>query len=271
MEFWIGLMNILEAKMKMPATYGWYHILWLCGTAGLTMLLCTRFRHCKNETVEKVVFWVAAVVALLEVYKQIVYTLRVVNGAVVADFQWYAFPWQFCSTPMYAGLLTGIFRKGKIHDALYAYLATFVVFAGLCVMIYPGDVYTDLVGINIQTMVCHSTMIILGVWLLASGYVPLGHRTVLKGCCVFSVAVAIAVVLNEGMWYSGILGDETFNMFFISRHFPGTLPVYSLVQQVVPYPWCLIIYVAAFTAAAFLVMGAAQLVCNRQKTRVGQT
>ncbi len=270
MEFCIGFLNILEAKMKTPDSYGWYHLLWLALTVGLTVLLCTRFRHCRPETIEKAVFWVVAVVALLEIYKQTVYTLSVEDGTIVADFQWYAFPWQFCSTPMYAGLLTGVFRRGKIHDALYAYLATYVVFAGLCVMIYPGDVFTNRIGINIQTMVCHSSMIVVGVWLLATGYVPLGCRSVLKGCCVFSAAVAIAVVLNEVMWYSGLLGDETFNMFFISRHFPGTLAVYRVVQQVVPYPWCLLIYIGAFTLAAALVMGAAQLALKKENTKVGQ-
>ncbi len=254
MEFWIEILNILEAKMPVPALYGWYHFLWLGIVAGLTVLLCTRYRSCRPETVQKVVFGVAAVVFLLEIYKQTVYTLSVEGGVLAADFQWYAFPWQFCSTPMYAGLLTGVFRKGKIHDALYAYLATFVVFAGLCVMIYPGDVYIDLIGINIQTMVCHGSMIVVGIWLLVTKIVPLGWKTVGKAALVFTAAVAIAVLLNELMWYSGILGDETFNMFFVSRHFPGTLPVYSLVQQVVPYPWCLVLYIAGFTAAACLMM-----------------
>ena len=78
----------------------------------------------------------ALVVILLEIYKQINYTFSY-EGAITFDYQWYAFPFQFCSTPMYVGLLVGLFRKGKIHDALCAYLATYAVFAGLCVMIYP--------------------------------------------------------------------------------------------------------------------------------------
>ncbi len=270
MDFWIRILNILQVKMEVPAMYGWYHLLWLGITAGLTVLLCTRYRHCRPETVQRVVFWVAVVVALLELYKQVVLTLRVSDGTIVAKYPWHIFPWQFCSTPLYMGLLTGVFRKGKIHDALYAYLATFVVFAGLCVMLCPGDVFMNLVGINIQTMICHGSMIVVGVWLLATGSVPLNCASVWKASGVFAASLGLAIVLNEVMWYSGILGDQIFNMFYVSPHFPGTLAVYWVVQKAVAYPWCLIVYVAVFTAAAFLVMLSVRAIFREKEKDIAQ-
>ncbi|MBP3700546.1 MAG: hypothetical protein J6I64_01520, partial [Lachnospiraceae bacterium] len=69
--------------------------------------------------------------------------------------------------------------------------------------------------------------------------------------------VLIAILLNEGAYFSGLLATEEFNMFFISRHCPPSLPVYSLIQEILPYPWCLLIYVTAFTAAAGLMLLAA--------------
>ena len=199
------------------------------------------------------VFITAVVVTLAELYKQINYSFSYTNG-IDFDYQWYAFPFQFCSTPMYAGLLAGLLRKGKLQDALYAYLATFAVFAGLCVMIYPGDVFVHTLGINIQTVICHGSMICVGVYLFHTGTVKLEHRTILKAMAVFSCTVSIAVVLNEIAHWSGLLDREVFNMFFISRHCKPSLPVYSLVQTVVPYPWCLLIYIVAFTLASYLIL-----------------
>lgn len=199
------------------------------------------------------VFITAVVVTLAELYKQINYSFSYTNG-IDFDYQWYAFPFQFCSTPMYAGLLAGLLRKGKLQDALYAYLATFAVFAGLCVMIYPGDVFVHTLGINIQTVICHGSMICVGVYLFHTGTVKLEHRTILKAMAVFSCTVSIAVVLNEIAHWSGLLDREVFNMFFISRHCKPSLPVYSLVQAVVPYPWCLLIYIVAFTLASYLIL-----------------
>ena len=77
---------------------------------------------------------------------------------------------------------------------------------------------------------------------------------------VFSVAVCMAVVLNELAFVVGIVPNETFNMFFVSRHCAPSLPVYSLVQAVVPYPWCLILYIAGFSAASYVLVLIAMLV-----------
>lgn len=254
MDILIPVLNFLKMKMETPVSYGWFHILnWLI-VIGFTVFLCIRHRRPDEKAVSRVVFGVALVVTLLEIYKQTVYTFSAGEGSITADYQWYAFPWQFCSSPMYAGLLTGIFRKGKIHDALYAYLATYALFAGLCVMFYPADVFIDLIGINIQTMVCHGSMVVIGIWLLMSGKVKLAHKTILKAVCVFAGFIAVAIFLNELTWRLDLTGGETFNMFFISPHWEGTLPVYSMVQQVVPYPWCLVIYISAFTAAAYIML-----------------
>ena len=257
MEFWINILNVLNTQMETPALYGWYHLIWLAIIIGLTVFLCTRCREASPENIRRVVFWTAVAVALLEIYKQINYTFRVVDGSLTVDYQWYAFPFQFCSTPMYVGLLAGIFRKGKIHDALCAYLASYSVFAGLCVMIYPGDVFCTTAGINFQTMVCHGSMIVIGVWLLATGYVKPNVKSLRSAAVVFASAVCLAAVMNEIAYLTGLLKTEIFNMFFISPHCDPSLPVYSLVQKAVDYPWSLIIYIAAFTAAAGIILLAA--------------
>lgn len=262
------VLTLLDTAMSRPQLYGWFHILWLVITIGSTVVLCRRFGKNKDKYAPTIVLAVAVAVTLLEVYKQINYTFTVSDtGAVSGDFQWYAFPFQFCSMPMYVGLLTGLFRKGKVHDALYAFLATYSVFAGVCVMLYPQDVFIETIGINIQTMICHGSMIAVGVYLLYSGYVKIEHRTVFKAMPVFAVAVALAAVMNEVAHLTGLLQTETFNMFFISPHCEPSLPVYSLVQQVVPFPWCLLIYIAVFTLAAYIILLLAMLIRNLRKSK----
>jgi len=252
LSFFQDLLRIMDAEMQRPTLFGWFHLLSLALTVALTVFLCLRYKN-RSEKIRFMVLAVAVIVLLLEVYKQINYTFSYEDG-ITANYQWYAFPFQFCSTPMYIGLLAGLTKKGKIHEAACAYLATYAVFAGLCVMIYPGDVFIKTIGINIQTMICHGTMISVGVCLLATGYVKLEHKTILRAIPIFAACIAVAMIMNETAVATGIIGDETFNMFYISPHFEGTLPVYSLVQQVVPYPWCLVIYIAAFSVAAYLML-----------------
>lgn len=264
---WTDVLRTLDAKMEEPELFGWFHITFLLLSFIAAAILCLLHKNATQERVRNIVLGVAVAVIILEVYKQINYSFSYADGNVAFQYQWYAFPWQFCSMPMYVGFLAGIFRKGRIHDSLCAFLATYAMFAGLCVMFYPETVFIDTIGINIQTMICHGSMITVGIYLLYSGYVKLEHKTILKAIPIFIVSVLTAVILNEIAFQSGLLNDHEFNMFFISPHCEPSLPIYSLVQNAVPYPWCLIIYVSVFTLAAYLIllvaMGIKYLVKNK--------
>ncbi len=251
MSFWQRLLAVLDTEMPAPEPYGWFHLLFVLLSVIAVIPL---YRHCRQPgQIRRVVLLTALVVLALELYKQVNYAFSYENG-ISFDFQWYAFPFQFCSTPMYVGLLAGLTRKGKLHESLCAYLATYSIFAGVSVMAYPVTVFVKTVGINLQTMICHGSMITIGIYLLATGYVPLKSKTVVKALPVFLVNVALAAIMNEIAYVAGLLETDGFNMFFISPHQDPHLPVYSLVQQAVPYPWCLVIYVLGFTAAGWLML-----------------
>ncbi len=257
MGFWAAIVSFFDSDMTTPTAYGWFHILWILLSFLVGILLCVTHKRGDTRRVRIVVLIAAITVIVLEVYKQIIFTLEVTSGVVSADYQWYAFPWQFCSTPMYVGLLTAVFRRGRVHHALMSYLATYALFAGLCVMVYPGDVFIETIGINIQTMVCHGSMITVGIYLWGSGYVKFHWKTLVGALSVFASLVGVAVVLNELFYHTGIVGEETFNMFYISHHFPPHLPVYSSVQEALPYPLDLLVYILGFSLFAMIITLAA--------------
>lgn len=256
-------LRILDWPMAKPPLYGWYHLFWLMIPFVAAWMLCRHHRRTKHpeKYIRRVVLNTAVLVAVLEAFKQINFDLVWEDDELQVDMQWYAFPFQFCSTPMYAGLLTGVFRRGRIHDSLCAYLATYAVFGGLCVMLYPVTVFTNTLLINVQTMVCHASMLTIGIFLFYTNHVKTENRTLLKAIPVFGIFVTIAMLLNEAAYQSGLLAaGHNFNMFFISPYGEPELPVYSLIQSVVPYPWCLIIYVLVFTLAAYVVLRTARAI-----------
>lgn len=269
MTFWQSVLAFLDSSMQTPEGYGWFHLFWFLLSFLALIPLCRFPKKPSADHVRRVVLVTAILVTALEIYKQINYSFSYEDG-IVFDYQWYAFPFQFCSTPMYIGLLAGLTKKGKVHESLCAYLATYAMFAGLAVMIYPNDVFISTIGINIQTMICHGSMITIGIYLFASGYVKLQHKTILKAMPVFAVNVALAAVMNEIAYQVGLLETETFNMFFISPHCDPSLLVYSDVQKLVPFPFCLIIYILGFTAAAYVIlllaMGIGALIRKTRRT-----
>ena len=260
------VLRILDTPMQTPSMYGWFHLLALGMMFVSIALLHKCCRKHSPERVSRVVLIVSFITFLLEIYKQINYNIAY-EGGVRLELQLYAFPWQFCSTPMYAGLLAGCIRKGKVHDALCAYLATYAVFAGAAVMAYPSTVFVDTIGINIQTMFCHASAVVIGVYLYMSGYVKPEFGTIFKAIPVFLVAVAIAVVLNEAAFFAGILEEHDFNMFFISRHEESELPVYGQIHKALPYPLSVVVYVLGFTAAASGVLLGAMGMSRIRKKR----
>lgn len=253
MSFWQSVLAFLDSSMETPTPFGWFHLMWLAITF-LALIPLLRLPKAQSpDHVRCIVLVSAIIVTVLEVYKQINYSFSYESG-ITFDYQWYAFPFQFCSTPMYIGLLAGLIKKGKVHESLCAYLATYAVFAGAAVMLCPNDVFISTIGINIQTMICHGSMITIGIYLFATGYVKLEHKTLLRALPVFAVTVGLAAVMNEIAHLTGLLETETFNMFYISPYCDPHLLVYKDVQAVVPFPWSLVIYILGFTAAAYVIL-----------------
>lgn len=253
MSFWGNALTFLESTMPRPYPFGWFHITTTLFCILIGFFLC-RYPGAQAERRVRIVLGVTtALVILGEIIKQVIYTFEF-NGIVIeADYQWFSFPFQFCSTPMYIGLIAAL-TKGRVHRFCCDYLGSFALFAGIAVLVYPAQIYNEFIAINIQTMICHGSMLSLGIYLLHTGYVKCNIRTLRRASVVFLINVAIAVVLNEIAFYAGILETDVFNMFYISPHCEPTLAVYSWVQAVVPYPWCLAVYILAFTIAAGLVL-----------------
>ena len=244
------ILAILDKSMERPTLYGWYHLLCL----GIVILLSLFFVAVGKKMTVKSVYGVlkfAAITLLLfEVYKQLNYSYDVSEDAW--GYQWYAFPFQFCSTPMYVMLLAGCLKDGKLRNCLCSFLATYGLFAGVAVMLYPGDVFISTIGINIQTMVHHGAMVIIGVMMYSSRSAKLSHSTIFKGLPIFVCLVGIAIGMNV-LYHQYGPADQTFNMFYISPYHPCTLPVLSMIYPLVPYPVFFCIYVIGFSIAGYIM------------------
>lgn len=260
MSFFEKFLTDLSMGMDMPKSYGWFHLMFVFLTIVASVALCCRQRDAKDKTVRAIclVGWLLMVVG--EVLKQIVYTYSIVDGAVVADFQWYAFPYQLCSTPLYVLPLVIFLKDGLVRDAATAYMIAFSIFGGLCVYVFPGDVFSNFAVVSLQTMVHHGLQIVLGVYLASRYRAKLNYKYYLKGGAVFVALLIVAMIMNITV-HNALVGagiDETFNMFYISPYFDCTLPILSLIYPKVPYPVFLAIYVVGFIAAAAIIFYAAK-------------
>ena len=244
------LLALLDGQMKEPTLFGWYHLLCLVIVVALCAIVIHKRKLFTPQRVRLALGIAAGLLLSLEVYKQFNFSYNADKDSW--GYQWYAFPFQFCSTPMYVMLVAAILKDGKIQHSLYAFLASYGFFAGAAVMFYPADVFIETIGINVQTMVHHGMMVVVGVFMYATGAVKSSHRTILHALPTFGALVTLALTAN--ILY-GQFGDpdQTFNMFFISPYYDCTLPVLSAIGEKVPYPVFLACYVFGFTAAGYIV------------------
>lgn len=254
----INFLSFLKSTMNKPTLYGWFHLLCFALTIGVAVLLSIKLKNADDKKIRKFLLISSIIMICLEIYKQFIFSYSISDGVITWNYQWYAFPFQFCSTPMYIALIASLVKKGKFQDCLYSFLATFGLFGGLIVMLVPSNVFMSYIGINIQTMVHHGLMIVIGAVLLSSKSVKLEHKTILKAGYVFLALSAIALLMNCVYVWCG--GTHNFNMFYISPYKESELLVFKDIQKAVPFVIFLLSYIVGFSLAGYIVLLVAMLI-----------
>ncbi len=274
MNFFEKFLDFLQFKIdSAPVSYGLFHFLMLGIIILTTVILCIKFMDSDDKSFRKLLFVIWCILVVGELYHQSCFYFAVEGGAVVWEYQWYKFPFQFCSTPLYI-LPFIIFPKNeRIRDCAMAFMASFSFFAGLAVMIYPNDVFIDIIGVSIQTMIHHGLQMSLGILIALRNRHRLNFKFYLGGVPVFAILIGVAMILNVVGYHllqnAGL--DDTFNMFYVSPYFDCTLPVLNLIYPLVPYPVFLLIYFIGFIGVGAFVFYLVKLgvdIYGRIKVRI---
>ena len=253
------IVHSLQTTMQRPTLYGTFHIVALIIAFAIAAFLVWKFKDAKDKTLRRLLLVIWVVITLFEVYKQLVFSLSVDEFMNATwRFQWFSFPFQFCSTPLYLMPILIFAKEGKFRNAITAYMATFSLFAGLIVMFYPSTVFVNYIGINIQTMVHHGMQIAVGVLLVAHNRHHLNKRFFAWSVMVFTALCVIALIFNivvqNALIASG--SDQVVNMFYISPYISSELPVFSTIYPLVPYPVFFMIYLLGFSLVALIIYAA---------------
>ncbi len=250
------LFSLFTIEVPKPTNYGWFHLLFIAIVIAVTIFLCVRFKDSEAKVFRRIALICWLIMVVFEIYKQIVFSITLENEMFVKDYDWSAFPYQLCSTPLYILPFVAFIKNQKINDFFASYISTFALFGGIVVFLYPNDVFNhEYLGIHIQTMVHHGLQIVTGIFFAVYNRKRLNFTYFLKAIPVFLSLLAVACILNESVIISlkqnGI--DDKFNMFYISRFFPNHLPILSTVYEKVDWIIFLLVYTFGFIFASFIV------------------
>ena len=158
------IIYFISGTMAVPPIFGIWHIVSLVLVATLTVLACVYLKNAEEKLVKRILIVVYALIVVLEIMKQFIFAFSYSDGKVSWNYAWYMFPFQLCSSQLYILPFAIFLPDGKVKDACISYLMTFSFFGGFVVMLYPGDVFTYWIGINIQTMIHHGLQVIIGIF-----------------------------------------------------------------------------------------------------------
>ena len=254
----------LQGKMIRPTAFGSFHIFWL-SLVVITIFVLYKRKNFHNDKQLKIILGIYGVVALiLEVLKQLIWSFNYDSLAniVTWNYEWYAFPFQLCTTPIFVSLICLFLNKNKLKDYLLSYMAYITILGSITTMIMPDSCFTSDILVNIHTMWLHLGSFVVSVYLLMSGEVNINLKSLKSACYTFLFFTGIALFMNIFVYNSGILYGETFNMFYISPYFISSLPIFDKMQQCMPYICYLTIYIVALMFGALIIYGIAKFIKN---------
>lgn len=268
MDIIVKIFSILGTEMETPVPFGWFHLLWI-GIMLVSIFILYKLRNRYSEKQLKIILLVYGIIAfVLEALKQVLWSFNYdsVTNIITWDFQWYSFPFQLCTTPIFVCLISAFLKKGKVRDSLFAYLGFFTILGSISTIFIPDSCFTSDILINIHTMWLHYGSFVVSIYLLINKLIKPEIKSLFKGFIVFLIFVCIANILNLSVYHSGILNGETFNMFYISPYFISSLPVFDVIQENVAYLLYLFIYIIALFLGGFIIYSIYYL-CNRKKKK----
>lgn len=262
-NFFEKLLQALDAQMTEPTPFGLFHLFFLAVIIGLCVFIVCKCRNISEKSLRTVLIATGVTLIALEIYKQ--FNVAYDWEEDTWSYPWSAFPFQFCSTPLYVMPLAALIKRETLRSRLYTFLASYCFVAGTMVMLLPSTVFTETIGLNIQTMVHHGAMIVIAVLLLASNTTALNRKSLKEAIPVFLVLCTIALIM-DGLFIAFGDGEQNFNMFYISPTGEPPMDILVTLLDYIPYPIYLCGYLFFFTLGAYLVL----LVAEKLKQKHGK-
>ncbi len=247
-----------NADVVGPGMFSWFHILWLVIMVVFCVALGLYARKHDPKTDRKVIGVLAVILLLGEIFKQLFW------------FEYYGYyrfqilPYQFCSVPIYVSLFAAFAPWEKAREVCCRFLAFFGIIGGLAVMLVPTAVlYTYFVPISLHSMIWHSILVAMGVYLIVSRGYGKQIKEMLTPFYMFLGFVAVAILGNVLVYKLHLehhaVDDDMLSMFYISPYYTTELPLLGAVQEF-SYPLFVLCYVALFTGFSAIVWSVTKLV-----------
>jgi hypothetical protein len=191
----------------------------------------------------------------MEVYKQLFLYYIVNNGA----YDWWYFPFQLCSVPMYMCILLPLLHKAGVNSSL-TFLATYTFVGAAAALAVPEDFMRSYVTQTLHGFIWHGILLFICLTVVFSGMADLSLRGFGRATALFIVLCLVAVVINvltepimASAYSQGLVPNQYAAMFYLNPFHLSPQPIVGTVQKSAGIPLGLALYVISIIAVSGLL------------------
>lgn len=214
--------------IRTPAPYGSFHILTaVLGIAAAVFaarrcagrVRSSKARRCACDSKKRLVIGVGFVLLISEIYKQL-FCFYIIDGQ---HYNWYRFPFQLCSLPMYFSLIVPHFRSERLKTTIYTFMTSFNLMGAVMAFADPSGFFSKYAVLTAHGILWHVLVIFISFFIGLTDMADTSSpKSFLKTLPLFFVCCGIAAAINTGLHsYGGA------NMFYIDPYAPSVQLVFK--------------------------------------------
>ena len=165
------------------------------------------------RTVDHILFICGLFLAACETYKQLFLYFIINRGS----YDWWFFPFQLCSLPMYLCLLLPFLKSRALKSTLFTFMQDYNLLGGIAALMVPEGFLGIHWTLSLHGYVWHIMLILIGIFIFLTKRSELSDRGFVRTVPVFVICCCMATLINIFA-----PGHGRADMFYISPYYPTT-------------------------------------------------
>lgn len=231
--------------MAAPKPYSSFHI---CFTAaGITLAVFMAywaFKKWKGPLFSRVIFLCGLFLTASEIWKQL-FLYYIINQE---SYDWWYFPFQLCSLPMYFCLLYPMVKSEQFKTVLCTFMQNFNLLGGVMALAEPSGLLHPYWFLTLHGLGWHILLIFIGLYIFFSKKADSSVIGYFKTLPLFFICCLIADFINRTAEPAGQA-----DMFYISPYYPSAQIVFHDIAMKLGITAGNLIYLFSICLGGFLL------------------
>lgn len=244
-------------KMTPPAAYGPFHLTFAFVGLGLCLLLAWKFRNLSEKGNRVLLMSCGVFLIATEIYKQLFYYYFIGSHT----YQWWIFPFQMCSVPMYLCVIAPLLKHGKVQRGMYNFMMIYNLLGGFMAFVEPSGIIHSYWTLTLHAFIWHMVLVFVGLYLAISNR---GGKTITdykSASVTFVILCAVAFCINVAL--RKVSGGSV-NMFFVGPS-NSSLAVFKDISKHFGWYISTLLYIPTVCLGAYIIFLPMHLLAKRKE------